>query len=98
METSAVAIGGSHDRRVIRGPRYGEDGTHFRVAPPTGQWPTIEELVHRTGRIHTMTELYRIEHLSYATNDGRVLAWEFWVHESLTRDEAYIKLMEGYAR
>jgi len=41
-------------------------------------------------------EIYALEDLAYGRQDGRVVTRQFWVHWSLTRDDAAERLLDHY--
>jgi hypothetical protein len=43
-------------------------------------------------------EVYVAEVFRYSEESGKLHERTFWVHESLTRDQAMMKIMDGYAR
>jgi hypothetical protein len=36
--------------------------------------------------------------ISYARSDKTVVNKPFWIHESLTNDDAFVKIIEGYGK
>ena len=91
----AVAIGGSHDRLLLKGyPGERTIQVFTRVLPLEGFSP----LEPSTFAIET--EIYRLERVFYTGFDSKPkepMYWHFWVHESLSLDDAYVRLMEGYS-
>ena len=71
----------------------------FRGVPrnPPGK-PTLSEYFAGMDFEPIYTEVYRLETLAYATEDEppEMRQWRFWVHESLTTDQAYQRIIEGY--
>ena len=83
-EVCATAVGGSHDRREIS------------AMPYEGRWCRVRTLYDYNFKGLPpigKTEIYTLQELHY--NDR---SFRFWVAEGTTNDEAFEKIMLGYAR
>ncbi len=99
LEVEAVAIGGSHDRGIVKGWTCHGNYLYVRGKPryPLGR-PTLYEVCAGADFEQVHTEVYRLETISYARADKKVSEKHFWVHDSLTNDEAFVKIIEGYGK
>lgn len=90
-----TAIGGPRDRKSLSagaGDRYAvipEDPGPIPFSLPA----SLPKLVSTLRK-----ETYRRETFKYMRADGEVSEWKFWVHESLSNDEAFARVMGGYGR
>jgi hypothetical protein len=93
-EVEAAAVGGSHDKRLIKASVGHSPWIKVRSNPKRGPWIAPGEDVPPI-----LIEGYRLETLHYMREkETSPDIYRFWVHESLTIDQACAMIMEGYAR
>lgn len=90
-----TAIGGPRDRESLSA---GAGDRYVVLAADPGPIPfslpaSLPKLVSTLPK-----ETYRLETFRYGRVDGEVSEWKFWVHESLSNDEAFARVMGGYGR
>jgi hypothetical protein len=91
-DLTAPAIGGEYDRQVLTG--YG--AVHRWISRKKEQAIDYRAGVDIPATVMTTWETYRREMIGYVTSERVLIERHFWVHESLTRDDAVIKIIDGY--
>ena len=107
-ELTLPAVGGSHDRTLMTAIAF----PHSRGALTKIRPLDLPKRAAAEGYFTQMArgalvmavkdadpyELYRLETFHYVTASGDELQWQFWVHDGLSNDEAWAKIMGSYAR
>lgn len=89
----AICIGGSKDRQELTAVSGRELRVYCHREPvlmASAQWPPSVD-IFASDALEVRFETYRYEELSYGDR-----LFPFWVHESLTVDQAFAKIILAY--